>query len=313
MHLTRRSAIGWLSALPLATALPRGAGAADPMVVQGIPIDSGLELNYGEAGGLIQQSKLALSLELMANGSAAQAAVAAGSIQIGLSNVNSLATARERGLPLAILAPSAIYDSTEPTSLLMVPGDSPVRTARDLNGKTIAVNALNTIAQYGPSAWIAQNGGDVGSIRWLELAFAEMPVALDQHRVDAALVAEPALTIAKQHARVLANCYDSIAKRFVITAWYAMQPWIAANPDLARRFVALAYASARWANANRAQTAEVLVKVGHVEPNLVGQISRAAYAEHYDPALIVPQLAVTLKFGGLKAPMMPSDLVSPLA
>lgn len=253
---------------------------------------------------------MTLDLQLLPNGSAAQAAVIGGTMDIGVSTVAALAVARQKGLPLAIIAESAIYVSDEATSELMVPKDSPVETGRDLNGKTIAVNGLNTIAQFGPAAWIDANGGTSSTVHWLELAFAEMPVALEQHRIDAALIAEPALTRAKETSRVLAKAYDAVSKRFLITAFYGTQPWIAANAEMVRRFAAMIYRAGAWANAHRAETAKVLAQVGHVPPPLINKMNRSRYADKLEPGLLKPQLDVALRYGNLSKAVKPEDLIA---
>jgi len=71
-----------------------------------------------------------------------------GALDIGFSNTISIAAAHKRGLPFTFVAPASIYASSAPTSVLMVRKDSPMRTARDLNGKTIGANALKNIAQF---------------------------------------------------------------------------------------------------------------------------------------------------------------------
>ena len=296
------------TAIPL---LPIRVAAGAPLRVQGVPTDTGLEANYAESAGIVRKSGLTIDIDLLPNASAAQAAVIGGSIDIGNSTVAALAIARERGLPLAIIALAAIYTTDEPTSELMVPKDSPLKTGRDLNGKTVAVNGLNTIAQFGPAAWIEATGGNPASVHWLELPFAEMPVALARHRIDAALVAEPALTRARQSSRVLAKAYDAVSKRFLITAWYATQPWIDANLETAKRFSAMIYEAGAWANANRAQTARVLAEVGHVPPELVRSMNRSTYAEKFEAALLTPQLDAARKYGTLKAAVRPESLMAP--
>ena len=247
--MKRDMAIRILGAAAATPFLPlRPASAADAIRVIGLPIDTGLEVQYAQAAGLVEQSGLSLQVQNLYAGAAVQAAVAGGSADIGLTNVSSLATARERGLPLVMVAPAAYYTSKEPTSILMVATDSPFKTGRDLNGKTVAVNGLKSISQLGPQIWIDKNGGDSSTVKFIDMPFAEMPQALATHRIDAALVAEPQATTAKKEARAFAPVYDAIGQRFLITAWFASAAWVTANADLARKFAALIYRTAAWSN-----------------------------------------------------------------
>lgn len=310
--MKRTTAIRVLGA---ATATPllsiRTAAAADPIRALGLPIDTGLEVQYAQAAGLVEPAGLNVHVETLYAGAAVQAAVAGGSADVGLTNVSSLATARERGLPLVMVASGGLYTAKKPSSVLMVATDSPLRTGRDLNGKTIAVNGLKSISQLGPEIWIDKNGGDSTTVKFIDMPFAEMPQALATHRIDAALLAEPQATTARKEARVFAPVYDAIGPRFLITAWFSTAAWVAANPDLARKFAALIYRTAVWSNAHRAQTADVLIGVTKLDPAIVRVMPRVVFAEGPDPASLKPHLDAALKYGLITKPVAPEDLFAP--
>jgi ABC-type nitrate/sulfonate/bicarbonate transport system substrate-binding protein len=310
--MKRDIAIRLLGAAGIAPLLPIGtATAADTTRVIGLPIDTGLEVQYAQAAGLVDQSGLSLHVENLYAGAAVQAAIAGGAADIGLTNVSSLATAREKGLPLVMIAPAALYTSKEATSVLMVALDSTLRTARDLNGKTIAVNGLKSISQLGPEIWIDKNGGDSTTVHFIDMPFAEMPQALATHRIDAALVAEPQATAATKEARRFANVYDAIGTRFLITAWFSTASWVSSNPDLARKFAALIYRAAAWSNTHHAQTADVLVSITKLDPATVRAMPRVVFDESADPASIKPHLDAALKYGLITKPITPEDLFAP--
>src|SRR6202012_845489 len=102
---------------------------------------------YAADRGDFTKSGLDTTIQAMNNGGAIASAGAAGGVEIGASNIVSLAEAHMRGGPSVIVAPSAVYSSSAPTSVLMVASNSPIKTARDLNGKTIGVTGLKTISQ----------------------------------------------------------------------------------------------------------------------------------------------------------------------
>jgi ABC-type nitrate/sulfonate/bicarbonate transport system substrate-binding protein len=309
--MKRERAIRLLGAGAAAPLLPIRAVAADAIRVIGLPIDTGLEVQYAQAAGLVEQSGLSLQVQTMYAGAAVQAAIAGGAADIGLTNVSSLATAREKGLPLVMVAPAGLYTSKEPSSVLMVATDSPLRTARDLNGKIVAVNGLKSISQLGPQIWIDKNGGDSTTVHFIDMPFAEMPQALATHRIDAALVAEPQATTAKKEARVFAPVYDAIGPRFLITAWFSTTSWVAANTDLARKFAAMIYRTAAWSNAHHQQTADVLIGVTKLDPAIVRAMPRVVFAESGDPSSLKPHLDAALKYGLITKPVTGEDLYPP--
>lgn len=310
--MKRVSALRALGATGMAALAPRRARAAGETVrVIAFPIDTGLEVHYAQSAGLAEQAGLNIRTEMMSFGAASQSALLGGAADIGNSNPGSLAIARERGLSMVIVASGGLYSTKEPTSQLMVPKDSPLRTARDLNGKTVAINGLNSLSHFAVQAWIDKNGGDAKNVKFIDMPFAEMPITLVAKRIDAALVAEPQLTVIKKDARVFSNAYDAVAEHFVISIWVATAAWAAANPDVARRFAAMIYRTAAWANTHRPQTAEVLAKTTQLDPGIVRSMSRITFAESSDPGLIKPQLDVTLKYGAITKPVTPEELFAP--
>ena len=81
-------------------------------------------------------------------------------LDVGVANVATIAQAHNRGLPFSFIAPGALATPTSMTNVMMVAKDSPIRTAADLNGKTIAINALKDLQQISVQSWIDKHGGD---------------------------------------------------------------------------------------------------------------------------------------------------------
>jgi NitT/TauT family transport system substrate-binding protein len=303
----RKTALGLLGSAASIVVPARARAANDTVRVISFPIDTGLEVHYAQSGHFDEQAGLKFETQMMSFGAASQSALLGGSADIVNSNPGSLAIAREHGFPLVIVAAGGLYSSAEPTSTMMVPKDSTLRTARDFAGKTIAINGLNSLSHFAVQAWIDKNGGDSKSAHYVDLPFAQMPQTLASHRIDAALLAEPNLTAAKQDARIFANVYDAVAPHFVISIWVSTQQWVSANPDVARRFAQMLYRTATWANAHRAQTADVLAATTKLDPANVKSMNRIVFAESADAALIQPQLDITLKYGAITKPVVAAE------
>lgn len=297
----RREALGALAALCGAAALGGRARAADALRVAGVPFDQTAERFYARAMGFYRKAGLAVELNSFStSGAAIAAAVSGGAMDIGVSNIPSLAAAHTRGIPFVILAPAGIYTSTAPVDALMVPRKSPVRSARDLEGKTVAVNGLKSIAQFGPAAWIDQNGGRSDKVNFVEIPASGIVPALEQGRVDAGLVIEPFLAAGKRVARVLSNCFDAIAPRFIVSGFFTTPAWARAHADTVRRFQQAMEQTAVWANANHAETAKILAQASKIPEARINATNRVAYAERADPALIQPVIDIVAKYGGGK-------------
>jgi NitT/TauT family transport system substrate-binding protein len=195
--------------------------------------------------------------------------------------------------------------------VLLVPIDSPIHSARELNGKTIAVAALRDVSQFAPMAWMDANGGDSKSVKFVEMPFSAMPVALADHRFDAAFLTEPFASRAKDHARVLAPVFDAIAPQFLTSAYVSTTTWSAAHPELARRFAALIYRTGAYANVNRTRTGEILMQIAKIDADQLRVTPRATFAERLDPAAIKPMIDVAARYGAIAAPVAPLSLVVP--
>jgi NitT/TauT family transport system substrate-binding protein len=303
-----------LSLIASAAAIPLASHALSAQGVSSIkvattPIDIGAQPFYASAEGFFKANGLDVDTQIISNGAAITAAVLGGTINIAQSNIVSLALAHQRGLDVVVIAPAGLYSSKEPTSALVVLKNSPYKSAKDLNGKTLACNGLQNISQIGPEAWLDKNGGDLASYKWTDMPFPEMISALDTGRVAAALIAEPVLSDAiAGPGRVLANVYDAIAPSFLIGAWFTTGAWAKANPDIVRRFQKSMVTTAAWANRNRSQSAQILNKATKID--VKPTMKRAVFGEKLDPALMQPLIDATAKYGTLKGSFPAVELIA---
>jgi ABC-type nitrate/sulfonate/bicarbonate transport system substrate-binding protein len=126
----------------------------------------------------------------------------------------------------------------------------------------------------------------------------DMQLALATHRVDVGNMPEPfASRSAKTDARIVCSVYDGIGNAWLQNAWVASADWVSANPEVARRFRALVYRTAGWANQHQTETAEMLSQVSSVEIDVIRQTPRARYAEKDSAELLDPVIDVAVKYG----------------
>ncbi len=307
-----------LLVLTLVLLLPLGGSWADaqssPATLEAVgpPNDTGALIFYAADMGFYEKAGLRVKVTLLNSSGSISSAVASGAVQIGSFAVSVGALAREKGIPLVMIAPAGLYLSTAPTSGLIVRKDSLIRRAADLNGKTIATRDISNMSYFGAKQWIDKNGGDSKTVRWVEIPDTSDVAALQAGRIDAASVSEPALDDALRggEVRSLAPIFDAISKRFLISGYFTSEDYAKAHPDIVRKFAEVIVATARWANHNRAQSAAILEKYAQA-PVLPGS-TRVTYAERLQSADVQPVLDLLLNYGLLKAPMRAKDLFSPL-
>lgn len=300
--------IGAALALPLAGT--RRARAADLVTLRvgNVPIDSSSEIFGAQNEGFLAKGGMTADIQSFTNGNAIAAAVVSGALEVGGINVLSLATAHEKGLPLKILASGSTYTTKDPTTVMLVPNASPLHAARDLNGKTVAINVLQGIAHISAQAWINKNGGDAKTVKFIELPFAAMPAALAANRFDAAVVAEPQLTQSRADTRTLGKSYDGIGDLWMIDAWVATDAWIAANPVLAKNFSEAMRQAAVWANHNHDKTAELISAATKIDLSVVRAMRRSTFLEHVNLGVVQPVIDVGAQYGALTARFPAADL-----
>jgi NitT/TauT family transport system substrate-binding protein len=236
-------------------------------------------------------------------------AVISGSLQVGASNIASLANARENGLLVKVFAPAGMASPKTMTDVLMVRPDSPIKTIADLNGKTVAINATKTMQDAAFRLWIDKHGGDSTTIKLIEIPFPSMLAALDSGRVDAAIPSEPFTSEGLATNRVLGGVYGSMPGPILVFGFFATDAWLGANPDLAVKFAGAIHKAALWANSHPKDSAAMLVALSKLDPSVAATMQRAQYATSLDPAIIQPVLDNAVRYGMLAKPMLASDLI----
>jgi NitT/TauT family transport system substrate-binding protein len=305
MNRARFTAAIMTLAACIALALPARSQTLTVVHVTTVPIDAGAEVYYAKDMGFFAKAGLDVDIIAASNGGAAAAAVAGNAVDIGYSDMVSIASAFGRNVPFVVVAPAALHESTAPTSLLLVAANSPIHSAKDLNGKIVAGSGLGTISGYGPRAWIEANGGDFTSVKFIESPFPQMQPALDAGRVDAIAITEPFLTVARKTERVLGSTYDAIAKEFFISAFFTTSTWAKEHPDVLNRFITAIHEAAVWGNANHAKSAQILLKYTKIDPELAAGMTRIHYGERLTPALMQPVINVAAKYSKFAA--FPAD------
>lgn len=255
---------------------------------------------YARDGGFYKAAGIDAQLSIFSSGGAMTAAVIGGSLDIGITNVGSMAAAHARGLPLYLIAPCALVTSNgAPTTALAVANDSPVRTAADLAGKTICLSTIRDLQQAATMTWLDQNGGNAKTATFVEIPLYDQTLALQSKRVDAAVLIEPWITAAKSTTRIIARPYESLAPKLITTGWIANKAWLDANPALAQKCVATIRRTAQWANRNPNATAAILENYAKIPHEIIASMNRLAYGDALDPALIQPIINAGARYGFL--------------
>ncbi|GAA0511391.1 sulfonate ABC transporter substrate-binding protein [Saccharopolyspora subtropica] len=167
--------------------------------VGALPINDLAPLHLAVRNGYFQQEGLTVEIVSAPDGSAALASTIGGDYDITYSSYVPFFQAQARGIAdLRIVADCA--SATPNSTMIMTAPGSKVRTPQDLAGRKIAISGPGTISELLVKATMRAYGVDFGKVDFVPVPFINMPAALQQKQVDAALLTEPFLTQAARNS-----------------------------------------------------------------------------------------------------------------
>ena len=313
----RTSRHGAIASIVAGLTLPPALVRAQPVTTVRIlapPTEQMLPFAYAQRAGLFDRAGLKVELSRSTSGAATAAALAAGAADIGLSSILGVVLGYARGVPFTIVAPSGLWTPGFDGGVL-VPTASPLRTAKDLEGKTFSAAAVNDITLLGLRAWMDQNGADSTSVKIVEIPQAAAPVALEQGRVDAIMVSDPAYTlaIASGKARRLVDTYIAIAPRFLLVCWFSTSGWVERNRATAERFGRVIADAATYASSHVDETLDDLVQLTGLDRALCQRMHRTPQTPAVLTTDLQPVIDVAVRYKALSKPFAAKELISDAA
>jgi NitT/TauT family transport system substrate-binding protein len=282
--------------------------------VGAVPADSLSPILYAMRTGMFEKAGLKLDLQTLGGGDAVTQAVVGGALDIGLTSLVSLMQAHQRGIPVSIIAPGGLWIDANVAGLL-VAADSPLRAARDFNGKIVATASLLALGTVAMDAWMDQNGGDSKSIRFLELPWSAAGAALHQNRVDAAIVDNPAYAqaLADGSLRTVTRVYTAIAKQFLLGVYFVTGDYLAKNRSVAMRFSRVIADAAAFTRTHPDQTIDDVAQLTKQDRNVIAHMQRTWVGTTVNVNDIQPVIEVAAKYHLIEKPFPAAEIISDAA
>lgn len=311
-NVSRRAILGALAA-PALGLNPAGAQSSNPAKAASSVSDDVTPLLYAQASGMLPRFGLRLVLEKVSSGNAVVAGVAGGAYDIGKSNMVPLITAHVKGIPFVLVAPGGIYNSSAPVTALLCRSNDPIKDAPDLNGKTIAVSALWDLYSLSIRNWVDSHGGDSTTLKFVEMPAASVPAAIEAGRVDAGALEEPHLSEALRSGNVhaIAHIHDSIAPRFLLTAWFTTLEYAQRNRSILDKFRAMIKEAAAYANGHHAATVALISNFSLVQSDVISRGTRVTWGGTLDPKLVQPVIDLCAKYKVIPRSFNARDMFDP--
>jgi NitT/TauT family transport system substrate-binding protein len=251
------------------------SGGAQQVKVGIIPILDVAPIYLGKEKGFFTSRNIELTLESGQGGAAIVPGVVSGQFQFGFSNVTSLLIAQSRGLPLKVVSNGVASTGKDKADFGgVVTRDDSIKTAADLAGKRVAVNTLKNIGDSTIRASVRKAGGDPSSIKFVELAFPDMPAALQADRVDAIWVVEPFLSISLgEGGRLVASNYVDTAPDLTVAVYFTSEQLTKDDPDLVKRFTEAMTESLAYADSHPDEARQVLTTYTQIDEAVIQKLT----------------------------------------
>jgi NitT/TauT family transport system substrate-binding protein len=251
-------------------------GTPDKVNVGVIPILDVAPIYLGKQKGFFSNRDIDLTLTAAQGGAAIVPAVLSGEFQFGFSNMISLLLAQSQNVPIKVVTNGVASTGVDGKGFcgIVVPESSPIRTAADLAGKSVAINTLKNIAETATRASIRKAGGDPKAPKLVEIGFPDMPAALSAGRVDAIFAVEPTLSTAiSQGGRMISSAYVDTAPNLTVAAYFTSNKTLSEEPDLVRRFTEAMAESLSYADSHPDEARAIIASYTKIPPDVIAKLT----------------------------------------
>lgn len=253
-----------------------------PVVIYA-PIYVGIERGYFAAEGVEVEL-----IPVPAGGGESIVQLAAGNFDAAATGAGaSLLNAAHQGLGFRIVAP--LHTERPPLSTPLVIAANradEIRSVADLRGGRIAINTTGSAIEYWVYAALSRAGLSMDDVTIVAMPFPQMPSALENGAIDAAVMTDPLPTLAREQG-VIAYLADDYIDGITVTYVFFGLPLIEERPALAEGFMRGYLRAARdlqgdgWLD--RA-TAEIIERYTQVPADVVLRMNRP----YFDPDGVIP-------------------------
>jgi NitT/TauT family transport system substrate-binding protein len=264
-----------------------GASAGVTNVTLGyVPYTDDAALFYAQDSGIFRKHGLNVSFVAQASPVAVEASMASGTEQFGFITVPVLINLNSKGVPVKCVSSvdgNQPADAAHDSTVLVAAKGSGVTSIAGLAGKNVAEVQLTSLNSLAVQVLAKRAGIDPKSIHQIAMPFPQMPAALAQGRVQAAVIVAPFTASAlADGATVLTHPNVDLFPNGTVTCLDAMGSYISAHPSVVAAFRAAMNESIAYSQAHQSDAKATLVK--HLNlPAAVAQ--KETLATNWDPTL----------------------------
>lgn len=261
--------------------------ASEPQaVVAGvIPVTDIGPVYMAQQNGVFEENGFDLTLQKAGSSTEIIQAMQSGQVQIGYGGTTGVFQAVEGGIDLVMIAAasSTPEDPENGINDLLITADSPLKSAKDLEGKKVAVNAPGGYTQLLADIAITAEGGDPKKVQYVQMAVPDQPAALESGAIDSFVAGEPFGTLGREEKGfvTLANPFEYLSDEPVVAGvWYALRSEVEANPEMYEKLAETIDAANTYALENDEELRENIAEFTGIDPALAERIRLGTYGKY---------------------------------
>ena len=234
--------------------------------VGALPITDHAPLYLAKEQGYFQEHGLEVEIVNAANGSAALNSMIGGDYDITYSSYVPFFQAQAKGIADLKIVADCASAAPETNMVMSYPGSS-VKEPSDLEDATIAISAAGTISELLTKAAMRAHGVSFDSAEFTPISFPNMPAALQQQRVDAAMLTEPFVTLAARGSGAvpILDVSTGAAESLPLSGYGATAEFVEENPKTVAAFQRTMMKATREAQ-DRSKIEPLLPKFAKIDP-----------------------------------------------
>lgn len=253
-------ASGGCGSRPAPAGLSSSGEKAD-LTIAAVPTASSAGLYVAQQDGFFRQAGLNVKIVSISAGADVTTGLLNGSLDVVNGAYAGFIEAQLHGAGTYHVLADGYAGAPNVDEIVVMP-KSGITTPQQLTGKTIAVNALNSVAQLLVSSALASQGVSPSKVHFVAMPFPAMPSALKAHRIDAAYLPEPYLSQAEEQVggEPLLDVNQGATQDFPINGYVATVRWCQRYPKTAAAVAKALDAGQAIADTNRPVVEKALTK-----------------------------------------------------
>lgn len=216
------------------------AAAPDKVTVGYIPVAIYGPFIIADAKGYFADENLDVTLQRLEGGADMLIQTAAGNFDVGAGGAGAaMFNAINRGIEVQVVAP--LHAERKPMTTPLVVSkqaydSGEITSVADLKGRTVAINAFGASTEYWLNGALASGGLSYDDVEVVAVPFSDIPTALEQGSLQAAMLGEPFATFAERQG-IAVRLADDFFDGDQATVVYFNEQFAKERSDVAFRFM----------------------------------------------------------------------------